>query len=284
MPPMHEQLLDASLVWFLTVLRLAGVFVLAPFYGTNLFPVRIRVALVAAFAFIILPVSSETARLPEQADGLALLLLAFQEVALGLAMGFLCSIVFYGAQLAGELIGQQIGLSMANVLDPMSEQEVPLIGTLQMNITTMVFVLAKLDLLVMVIFVEGYRLVGIGCLLPEAFIAPTSEMALRGLDRMYWVGLQLALPVMTVMLLASVLEGYIIRTMPQMNIMVLGIPLKLAVGFFALTLTIPGVARIMLPEAYAAFDFDRPPEGILGGMLLDLSDWFRAVGERTPGS
>lgn len=279
--PLYEHWLDWSLLWFMTVLRLAGTFVLAPFFGSGMFPARAKIVIVVAFSAAMLPMAGKYALLPAQAGALELIQIAATEMMLGLALGFLSSIVFYAAQLAGELVGQQIGLSMANVLDPMTEQEVPLIGTLQMNIAMLVFVLARLDLTVIWIHAMGFRYVGIGQLSAPAFIGATTGAAMEQLTGMYRLGLQLALPVMTVMLLASVVEGYITRTMPQMNIMVLGIPLKLAIGFFALMLTIPGVAGVMMPET-PEFDPAVPPAGPLGGMLLELSLWIESIAGDPP--
>lgn len=277
--PQYEALLDYALLWFMSVLRLAGTFMTAPFYGSNLLPMRVRLLLIASFAFVLLPTAANTAALPAQADGLDLILIAGQEAMIGLSLGLLCSVVFYAAQLAGELVGQQIGLSMANVMDPLTEQEVPLIGTLQMNIATLVFVLAKLDLVVVWLHVVGFRLIGVGQLTARAFIAPTTEVAFKQVDQLYWIGLQIAIPVMTVMLLASVLEGYITRTMPQMNIMVLGVPLKLVVGLFALTLTVPGVARVVLPGEYD-FNLTEYPDGPFGEMLFTIEDWIYTMADR----
>ena len=94
--PYHEQILDGWLLFVLVLLRMGSLAVFAPFFGSEVFLARARLLLAAGLSIIFWPAAAFTADLPQSATELGLLVLASREVALGLTLGFLSSVVIGG--------------------------------------------------------------------------------------------------------------------------------------------------------------------------------------------
>ncbi len=258
-----DSVLCAYLLFGLTLIRCSGLIVFAPFFGANNFPSKARILFALFLTIAMYPVAKSTVVMPPVLGTAELGLMALQELSLGLVIGFLASLVFMGAQLAGELVGTQVGFSMANIVDPLLDTEVSLIGFMQMNLALVVFLTLKLHLVVISILYASYEYVGIGTLVLDIFIDVTKNAGIYEATHMMEVGVRLAMPVMLVMLLNSVVEGFITRTMPQMNIMVLGMPLRVVIGL--------GVLMFVMPSLIMAM------EGMFHDMLNMLDQYTQAL-------
>lgn len=262
----------------MVLIRIGCVALFAPFFASEAFPARFRLLFVGSLSLLLLPAAARTAEIPPVVDMLQLGLLAIQEVGVGMAIGFLATLVFTGTQLAGEIAGQQIGFSMANVIDPISNVQVPLLGFINMQLTIALFLAAKLHLVFLYIMVRSYEYVAIGALAPEAAMAPVWYTSLEQARAILVLGVQLAIPIMLIMLLNSVVEGFVTKTMPQMNLMVFGMPLRVLLGVSALIFIYPAICVALAPPDWA-FNLRDVPEGALGDMLYELSVMVRGMGE-----
>ncbi|MBN1257354.1 MAG: flagellar biosynthetic protein FliR, partial [Planctomycetes bacterium] len=224
--------LNEFLILVLVLLRMSGVVVFAPFFGGENLPQRARIGLVVFLSIIAYPMAMKT--LHGMALPLSLIdlsFLAMREILVGAALGYGGSLVFTGAQLAGELIGQQVGFTLANVVDPMLEQEIGIISFLQFTLAIVVFISLNLHLVLVKILALSYDVVGLGgALLRWEFFNYLSDM----FGRIWSAAIELAGPVLLVMLLVSVVVGFLTRTMPQLNIIVIGLPSRTLIGLLAL--------------------------------------------------
>jgi flagellar biosynthesis protein FliR len=141
----------------------------------------------------------------------------------------------------------------------------------------MLFLVAKLHLVLVYLLIQSYRFVGIGGLVAEVAAEPMYLGARSQVEAIFLVGMKLALPVMLIMLMNSVVEGFVTKTIPQMNIMAFGIPLRLVLGVTALILVYPAMCIHLAPPDWR-FNLVEMPEGALGDMLLDMSFLVRAMG------
>ncbi len=262
------------LVFGLVLIRCSGLAVFAPYFGAEQFPVVARIGMAGFFALLLYPLAAPTAVLPPVLNASALMILAVQELAIGLVVGFFSSLVFMGAQLAGQLVGQQIGFAMANVIDPLTSQEVSIIGFFKLNLAILIFLILNLHHAVIAIIRNSFEYVGIGQLAFGRFAWSVNLFAHGGdsgfgditgqAEMLFIVAVQLAMPVLLVMLLNSVVEGFVTRTMPQMNIMVLGLPLRVTLGLTALLF-------VVRPLVYAM-------EGVLTWMVENLDEMMHVMG------
>jgi len=271
-----NNILAGYLLFGLVLIRCSGVAVFAPFFGGRQFPVRARIGMVVFFALILYPVATQKLVMPNTLNMADLALLAMQELSIGLVLGFLSSMVFMGAQLGGQLVGQQVGFALANVIDPTTDQQVSVIGFFNMNIAILIFLCANLHLLIIFVLKKSYGYLPIGSIsLARATVPWVESVTVEG-ERMMIVALQLATPILLVMLMESVVEGFITRTMPQMNIMVLGLPLRVGLGLTALLFMLPVIGYALDDGlAYTAGN----KSGILFDMIADMDEAMRRLGD-----
>ena len=279
---MVNQGLSAFLTYILVVLRCGCLVMFAPFFSSEVFFSRSRLLFGVMFPLLFLGVATQTAQIKPNLEMLDLFLLAGQEFAVGMAIAYLSSLVFVGVQMAGEIAGQQIGFSMANVIDPQSGIEVPMLGFINMNLTLMMFITVKLHLVLIYIMFRSYDWIGIGAMIPDRnFILPVWTMGVAEVSEMLVLGVRMAVPVMMIMLMNSVVEGFVTKTMPQMNIQVLGMPLRVVLGLSVLIFVYPAICMVLVPADWT-FNLQEMPEGPLGDMLLDLSEMVQTMGTVDP--
>lgn len=292
---MVERILTAFLTYVLVVLRCGCLVLFAPFFSSETFFSTLRIIFAITFPLLFVPFAARSAVTPDFMEMQDLILLAGQEFAFGMTIAFLGTFIFTGVQMAGEIAGQQIGFSMANVMDPQSGIEMPLLGLINMNMALILFLVSKLHLVTIYIMAKSYEWVPIGAMLPDVnFNNPLLEMTAVQAGAMMRLGAQLAIPMMMIMLMNSVVEGFVTKTMPQMNIQVLGIPLRVVVGLTVLNFFYPAIIMMLVPEGYVfgLHSITTTPEGVemvtmpggpLSDMLTEISDMVRAMGEATPG-
>jgi flagellar biosynthetic protein FliR len=230
--------LNEFLIWALVLLRVGGVIVFAPFFGGDNLPRRARIGLAAFLALVTWHRAADTlGGMPLPLDVVDLALLAGREILVGAAFGYAGSLVFAAAQLAGELVGQQIGFTLANVVDPALDQEVGLVSYFKFSLAVLLFLAFDLHLYFLRALAMSYQtddgtvIIGLG----RSFLSEQAVVHLGDLMGRVWTGaVQLAGPILLVMLLVSVVVGFLTRTMPQLNIIVIGLPSRTFIGLLAL--------------------------------------------------
>ena len=276
-----SRVLSAFITYILVLIRCGSLVLFAPFLSGQVFSTHVRLAFIVVFPLLLLPGASRTAMVPETMDMVDLALIAGQEFTLGLAIAFLMTLVFVGVEIAGQIAGQQIGFSMASVLDPQSGQDAPILSFLNTNLTIMMFITVKLHLLLIYIMYKSYDYVGIGAMVPDVTLnSPVLDTGLDQMALMMSLGVRMSMPIMMIMMMNSVVEGFITKTMPQMNIQVLGMPLRVVVGMCALVFVYPAMCMAMIPADYQ-FNLLDPPEGEFGDMILSISEMVAHMGVLT---
>jgi flagellar biosynthetic protein FliR len=253
-------MLEHWLVLFTFVFaRVAGLTMTAPIYGNADVPLQVRGLLAAALALLILPLQGfggtvSYGSLPQYA------ILLGVEAAIGACLGLGVLILLHGMTLAGELIAQSSGLGLAEVFDPGIEENVPLFSRLMF-----------LTALTLFLCIGGHRMVMAGLL--DTFQAmPPGGGQLPGsladgfttlLGQSFSLGVRVAAPVVTSLLLATLILGLIGRTLPQLNIFALGFGLNSLLALAAMALSIGAAAWAFQdqiePALRAIFDALRTP-------------------------
>ncbi|UOQ47862.1 flagellar type III secretion system protein FliR [Gracilibacillus caseinilyticus] len=167
-------------------------------------------------------------------DGI-FLLLVMKEAVVGLLMGLLAYIIMAAIQIAGGFIDFQMGFAIANVVDPQTGAQSPLIGQY-------FYTIAILFLLT----VDGHHLLLSGLMysyeelpLDQMMQFSNIDLILQTFSKMFLMAFQLALPIVGCLFLVDVALGIIARTVPQLNVFVVGLPLKILVSFAVLFVFIP---------------------------------------------
>lgn len=225
-----------TLFW-LVMARVSGLFVGAPVFSQAAVPRRYAVLLVAFLAASLTPLAAP-ARLP---DGATVLLAGVvSEFAIGWCIGLLARLLTGAFQLAGTIVGNQIGLAMASAFDPASGDESEVVGTLHLNLAGMLFLLLDGHHLLIRGLASSFQVFPAGAPLRSDVLAASLFEAGAAL---WSIGLGAAAPVAGIMLLTNGVLGFLNRANPQLSIFNVGFPLTALLGFAALLLALPGSAE-----------------------------------------
>jgi len=158
------------------------------------------------------------------------------EILLGLVIGFSVKLIFAGIQLAGQLAGYQMGMALANVMDPSSSQQVPLLAQFNNLFALLIFITINAHYWFIRALAHSFQLVPP---LNVNFSGSLMEHLIKMSGNMFVIGIQIGAPVIAALLITSVAFGLIARTVPQMNVFIVAMPLKIAVGLLFLGFSLP---------------------------------------------
>lgn len=213
--------------------RFMGLFTTAPIFSNRMVQVPVRVTLAVACGFAIYPLYRD---FPAPASLLELAALAVRELGVGMIIGFVAALIFAGLQVAGELLDIDMGFSMVNVLDPMAGQPLPLIGNFKYVLGLLLFLGVGGHHGLLLAVADSYTLVPLGGL---ALSGPLAQTMLRMGGDLFRIGLLVAAPVLAALFLTTVALAVVGRAVPQMNIFIVGLPLKAGAGLALLALFLP---------------------------------------------
>ena len=236
MIPLSLAGLEAQLyLWFLAAIRPGAAFLAAPVFGSQQVPVQLRfvVALAVAIpAFQMVPFDLPPGGIIS-VPGIAMII---GEVLTGLAIGFAVQLGFSAALVAGETIGNTMGLGFAGMMDPMSGASTPALGTFLSILATFFFLALGGHLMLITIILESYRALPPG----EAWLSAES---IRGLVMfggvLFAAGTAIALPVGFSLVLVQLVMAMLARSAPQMNLFSVGLPATLLAGLVLLAIAAP---------------------------------------------
>lgn len=222
-------------------LRVLALFTSAPVFSMRAIPVRVRIGLaflVALCAQAALPGQPVIDLGGREAAGAVL-----QQVGVGLAIGFAVRLVFVAVELAGEVIGLQMGLNFASFFDPASNAQVSAVARFFGNIAMLLFVVVNGHLMVLMAVVKSFESFPVD----GHFLQAVAQMRLHELGASVFAsGLWIALPMIALLLFVNLTLGVISRVAPQMNIYAVGFPVTLTVGMLGITATLPMLEQPML--------------------------------------
>lgn len=219
-------------------------FVTAPVFSSRGVPTSYKLGFAFFISLVILPVIKVNVN-DLTIDGTYLFYL-FREILVGLALGWLAQLLFMSVQVAGSLIDMQIGFAIANVIDPQTGIQSPIMG----NFKYMFAILLLLALDGHHLFIDGivssYYKIPIGM---DWISQLDHESIIRfGIDifqSMFIIAFKMAAPIVGTVFLSDMALGIVSRTVPQFNIFVVGLPIKIIVTFLMMIVIAPGFIYIL---------------------------------------
>ena len=167
---------------------------------------------------------------------LSVAIVVLREFLIGAALGLLAALPLIAVQVAGEQIGMSMTLAMANTMDPTTQQQTTLISQLYLMVALWFYFRWNGHLLMVQAVVESLRLVP----LASMALMPVTDLSIPAwLTGVFSVAMRMVLPFYCAILLADIGLGFLARTVPQMNIFVLGLPLKVTLGMFVIMVALP---------------------------------------------
>ena len=222
--------------FILVLLRVSAMVVTIPVISDASVPARLKAALSILITLIIFPLVLTKIPQPANYPVLILMYRMAGEVMIGLIIGYAARLIIAGIQMAGDIIGFQMGLSIANILDPMTSEQVSIITELQYLMALLIFLAVDAHHIFFSAIIQSYSLLN-----PLAFHFSGSLMQsiFSFSQEMFVIAVKLAAPLMAVMLFTNVGLGIVARTVPQINIFIVGMPLQIAIGLIFLGVTAP---------------------------------------------
>lgn len=219
---------------FWPFLRILALFSSAPVLSARSLSVRTRVCMAFAIAIC------AQAGLQDQAvislNDPAALGVVIQQVVIGVAIGLAARIVFSAVELAGEVIGLQMGLNFAGFFDPATSSQSSSVGRFFGNTTMLMFLMLNGHLLLIQAVIASFETFPIGTGTLEAIGA----MKLHELGAIIFkYGLWISLPVVGILLFVNIVLGFMSRVAPQMNPFAIGFPITLSAGLLGIAFTLP---------------------------------------------
>lgn len=228
--------------FLLVLFRVGAILAALPLMGARTVPHLVKLGVAVALSLIVTPFVTPL-RMPDDPGTIGLGLLA--ESCIGLVIGLAVRSVFAGIEVAGEVMGSQMGFGVAQLFDPMSAHQVPLMAQFQSTLAMLVFLSLNLHLLVVHAVGESFRLIPpFGATLTE----PVMEDMLGVVRGMFLVALQLAAPVVIVTLMVNLSMALMGRAVPNLNIFVLSFPLTIMFGLVAIGLALPTLVGLYASE------------------------------------
>jgi flagellar biosynthetic protein FliR len=212
----------------LTLVRVSGMVLFAPFFSSTALPLRAKAVFVGAVAYLLAPL---VATLPhaEASLGFSAIL---GELAVGLVYGLTLALMSEMILFAGQILGLQFSFSLVNLMDPASSIQTPLLGDLFQLMGTLVVITAGLDRILLASMVRSFRAAPLG----GFALAPASAQAIvRAAGGIFLAALELAAPVLAATLLVEVAIALLGKLSPQLPVMSLSVPMKTLTGFALLT-------------------------------------------------
>lgn len=223
----------------LALARVSGMVVASPIYSSRALPGQVKAGVAVALALVLVPPGSALPPgLPNELLPFAGLLVV--NTVIGLAIGFAASLVFGAIQTGAGLIGTQIGFGLSQVIDPLFEGASNAIDTFYTLFATMVFLTLSGHHWLIVALQRAFEVIPLTASGLSAELATGRVLAMAG--ELWVVAFQIALPIIGALLLTDVALGVLTRTVPQMNVFVVSLPLKVTVGIVVVLLTLPAFA------------------------------------------
>ena len=221
---------------FWPLVRVLALFSVAPVLSHRAVPVRVKLMLGFLVTLLLVP-NLNAPPLTDALSGAGIALLV-QNILVGVTLGFSVRLVFAALELAGEMIGLQMGLSYAGFFSPATGQTQNAVASFLALLALLMFVAIDGHLMLIHALAESFRVFPIAA----ADAAPISfDLLVRLAADMFSIALAIALPFLAVMLLVNVVLGVLARVAPQLNIFAVGFPLTLLVGLTVLFLLLPYV-------------------------------------------
>ncbi|NLL17588.1 MAG: flagellar type III secretion system protein FliR [Clostridia bacterium] len=227
------------LVFLLAVTRITAFIAVAPLFSNRSVPAWSKIGIGLFLGAVVTPFAGNPQLL--QVDALTFALLLVEEALVGLALGAVANIIFHGIMIGGQLMDVSMGFAMSNLFDPTSEVQSTLIGRF-LNLVAMMMLLAM----------DGHHSMILA--LSSSFeLVPAAGVNLNSLvtrevvsifTGMFLLAFKLAAPILAVIFVSEISLGLVARTVPQLNVFILGFPLKIGLGVLVLALIFPIMAVV----------------------------------------
>jgi flagellar biosynthetic protein FliR len=228
-------------IFFLIFMRVGAILMTMPIFRSQSIPILFKAGLALAASLVLFPVL-KLENFPVF-DGIAPLAIGMLgEILLGIVIGLAVNMIFVGLQLAGQLAGYQMGLALARVMDPSANQQVPLLAQFYQMFALLIFLSVNAHHWFLRALADSYQLVP-----PFGFHFSGSllDQLIHMAGNMFVIAIKVGAPVIAAMLLTSFVFVLVARTVTQINVFIVAMPLKIGVGLFFIAVSLPYLSSFL---------------------------------------
>ncbi len=219
---------------FLLFIRVSGLLISSPIFGRKNIPNIAKIGFCAVLTVVFMAALPEPAVYPVYNSLPAYVLTVIRELAFGVAMGFVLTAIFNLTMTAGAIMDYQIGYSMASIYDYQNNSQTPISGSLFNIMMLILFLMYDGHLKLIEIIFKTITAIPIGTVMvPPDILLVAAEV----MTRAFILSVMVAMPVLAAGLMLEIALGAMIKTVPQMNMFVVGIPIKIIIGLLVMLMT-----------------------------------------------
>lgn len=226
-------------VFILILIRVSIVLFMFPVFSSPVVPALVKTGLAFIITLMLYPlVPMNPALFPE--NNVAFAVLVIGEFIVGMVMAYTVDIFFGAVQLAGQIVGFQMGFSMINVIDPQSGANISMMSQIGYLVVILLFILLGGHHAIILVLVDSFRIVNMGDFYLKAGMIVQLKAMVTG---MFVLGIKMAAPAMAALIFTNAAFGICAKFVPQMNVMIVAFPLQIFIGLisFGFTLQIVGI-------------------------------------------
>lgn len=228
-------------ILLLILVRVSTFFISLPLFSYRTIPPQVKIIIALALSWMMYYTFNVE---PFEINGQYILLI-LKEAVVGLMLGLTAAMILSAIQIAGGFIDFQIGFAMANIIDPQTGAQAPLMGQFLNFLALLVMLAINGHHLLLDGIFYSYQFMPIDQLFPKFGSENTVEFIMKLFGSVFVVAFQLSAPIVATLFLVTLALGITGKTVPQMNIFVIGFPIKIAIGFFVLMITMGVMIEVM---------------------------------------
>lgn len=230
------------LALFLIFLRVTAFFAITNVFFPNGTPKTLKAIFSLIFSFALLS-GVDYGSLNEITSNYYLIIYIIYEIVNGLILGLISNIAFEVVLMAGSLLDVHIGLSMVNTVDPNSKANTTITGNLLHYVALIIFFIVDGHHMLIKSLMESFITLPMGNGLLHA---ETMSTLIEIIANYFAIGLKIAIPIVLIMIMTDVAMGLVSRAVPQINVMILGMPVKMLVGILAISVSLPIIIKLFI--------------------------------------
>ena len=230
------QLTDQIIVFVLFFFRIFAIMYLSPLFGNTSIPATVRMCIALIFTVLIFQIVPHPEGISKDIGVFALSFLIMKELLLGFVLGFVGKCVLTIMRYSGDAIGRLMGLREGSMFDPMFQEKISQMAQFQFILFMLIFLSLNGHHFIIKIMVKTFDVVPLGA---ATINGPLIKKLVSMISQIFELGLKYSAPIMAFLLIATVAFGILGKAIPEMNLMILMLPIKISIGLLGLVVVFP---------------------------------------------
>jgi len=228
--------------FILIFVRITAIISLLPIFGSQSVPAQLKAGLSFVLAMVVFPSVSPYLVVAGEFNVPIFFVTVIKEALIGIAIGYVTTFMFAAVQFAGRLIDTQMGFALVQVIDPFSNTQTTVTGQFQVLLFSIIFLLVNGHYFLLLAAVKSFEMIPLTMVhFPSgAMVALFTRMT----GNIFVMAVRFASPVFSVLVLSSLSLGIVARTVPQINIFFVGLPMKIGLGIVSLIIVLPSLVNL----------------------------------------